>query len=307
MRGGITIGSRGSRLAVIQAESVASAFRKLDAHLGVQIRTFTTQGDRHRDAQLHQMGGEGVFVRELEDALLGGVIDIAVHSLKDLPTQVPSGLRLAAVMERVDPRDVLISVRGKLSDLPPGSRIGTDSIRRSIQLSNYRPDVEVSAIRGNVDTRIRKVLQGEFDGAILAAAGIIRLGWKEKVTEYLSMEHFLPSAGQGALGIQVRSDDSEVTKLVSLINHEPTWRCVTAERTFLRSMGGGCRAPIAALCTPDGDVLRLRGMVADVRGITILHASEEGRCTEPEEVGTKLAHRMAEMGASTLLETKRCS
>jgi hydroxymethylbilane synthase len=238
-----------------------------------------------------------VFVKELEKALLDGEIDLAVHSLKDLPTEIPYGLFLAAATTRLDPRDVLISRAGKLAGLAPGSKIGTGSLRRSVQLLALRPDLEICGIRGNIDTRLRKVSEGEVDGIIVAAAALIRLGWQDKTTEYLPIEHFTPAVGQGALGIETRSEDKETASLASAINHEPTWQSVTAERTFLRALGGGCRAPIAALGIVSDGVLKLSGMVASVDGVHILRATEEGDALAPEQVGKRLTQKMVAMGA----------
>ncbi len=200
--------------------------------------------------------------------------------------------------KREDPRDAFISADYKsLDELPSGATIGTGSLRRSVQLSAIRPDLEICGIRGNIDTRLRKVSEGEVDGIIVAAAALIRLGWKDKITEYLPQEHFIPSVGQGALGIEIRSEDKEMISLASAINHQPTWQSTTAERTFLRALGGGCRAPIAALGIVSDGILKLSGMVANVNGTRILHAAEEGNAQVPEQVGKQLAQKMVEIGA----------
>jgi len=221
-----------------------------------------------------------------------------VHSLKDMPTQIPLGLALLAVTERLDPRDVLISGGQKLAELAPGSRIGTGSLRRAVQLGLCRPDLEACNIRGNVDTRLRKVADGEFAGVILAAAAMHRLGWEEKISEYLPLDYFLPAVGQGALAIEARSDDKELAETVALLNHRPTWQSVTAERAFLSALGGGCRAPIAALGTVNGSTLKLDGMVAEVRGRKVLRSSEEGSAATPGKLGEKLAQKLLAMGAA---------
>jgi len=293
----IIVGSRGSKLALIQAESVAARIRELNPHLKISLIKIVTKGDRNRHTQLDQIAGVGVFVKELEEALLDNRIDIAVHSLKDVPTDIPPGLRLLAVTERLDPRDVLVSA-SRLDKLTSGSRIGTGSLRRAVQLTQYRPDLEVSSIRGNVDTRLRKVSSGEVDGVIVAAAALLRLGWEDKITEYLPLEYFLPAVGQGALVIETRLDDEEVAALVLPINHLPTWQSVVAERAFLSALGGGCRAPIAALGTVNGTSLKLEGMIAGASGKKMLYASEEGSAMSPEDVGVRLAQKMLEMGAS---------
>ncbi len=300
----IIAGSRGSKLALIQAESVAARIREVNPKLEVSLSKIITKGDRNRHTQLDHVAGVGVFVKELEGALLDNRIDIAVHSLKDVPTDIPLDLRLLAVTERLDPRDVLAS-KSRLDELAPGSRIGTGSLRRTVQLTQYRPDLKVCSIRGNVDTRLRKVSSGEVDGVILAAAALLRLGWEDKITEYLPLEHFLPAVGQGALVIETRLDDEEVAALVSPVNHLPTWQSVMAERAFLSALGGGCRAPIAALGTVNGATLKLEGMVADVSGKKMLRATEEGSSMSPEQVGVQLAQKMLGMGASEFIAEVR--
>ncbi len=301
----IVVGSRGSKLALIQADSVVAKIKEVNPDLEVSISKIVTKGDRDSHTQLDKMAGVGVFVKELEDALLDGRIDLAVHSLKDMLTQSPQGLCLAAVTERLDPRDVLISKSKRLTELTPGSRIGTGSFRRAVQIASYRPDLEVCSIRGNVDTRLRKVSDGEVDAVVLAAAAFIRLGWEDKISEYLSLEHFLPAVGQGTLGIEARCEDKEIAKLVALVNHLPTWQSIIAERTFLNALGGGCRTPIAALGTVNGTTLRLEGMVADVNGKNKLCASEEGNVIVAEQVGIRLAQKMLGMGASKFITEAR--
>jgi len=305
MKTKIVVGSRGSKLALIQAESVVAKIKEVNPHLQISISKIVTKGDRNRHTQLDQIDSVGVFVKELEEALLDGRIDLAVHSLKDMPTQIPPGLFLAAVTERFDPREVLVSRAGRLAELAPGSRIGTGSFRRAVQLTAYRSDLEVGSIRGNVDTRLRKVSCGEFDGVILAAAAMVRLGWEEKITEYLPLEHFLPAVGQGALAIEMRLDNEESANPVFPINHLPTWQSVTAERAFLSALGGGCRAPIAALGTINGTTLKLEGMVVEASGKKILCASEEGSAILAEEVGVRLAQKMLGMGASEFITEAR--
>ena len=301
MRRTIAVGTRASKLAIIQAESVVAKLKEVVPGLDARLVKIVTRGDRESTAALDKFAGQGVFVRELERALLDSKIDVAVHSLKDLPTEIPGRLSLAAVTARLDPRDVLVSRAGSLADLAPGSKIGTGSLRRSVQLLAYRSDLEICEIRGNIDTRLGKVTQGEFDGVIIAAAALIRLGWEDKITEYLPADHFVPAVGQGALGLEIRSDDTETAELVSQANHEPTWQSVTAERAFLQALGGGCRAPIAALGIVSGVTLRLDGMVAGASGGHILRGSEEGDALAPEKVGTCLAQKMVEMGAPDLM------
>ena len=301
MRKRIVVGSRGSKLSLIQAEYVVAKIRETNPDIEASISQIVTKGDRNRHVKLEQMASIGVFVKELEEALLNGQINLAVHSLKDMPTQIPSGLYLAAVTERLDPRDVLVSRGEKLVELASGAKVGTGSLRRAVQLSACRPDLEVCSIRGNVDTRLQKVVDGEFDGVILAAAALKRLGWEDRVSEYLSTEHFLPAVGQGTLAIETRLDDSEVVNIVVPLNHLPTWQSITAERAFLSALGGGCRAPIAALGTVDGTTLKLEGMVADVRKRKILQGSEEGSTVAPEELGVSLAQKLLALGADEFL------
>jgi hydroxymethylbilane synthase len=293
----IIIGTRSSKLAVIQAQWVLAKLRETTPSLEANLVKITTRGDRDSITALDKFSGQGVFVKELEKALIDGEIDMAVHSLKDMPTEIPRGLFLAATTARLDPRDVLVSRASKYAELAPGSMIGTGSHRRAVQLHTLRPDLETCGVRGNIDTRLRKVSEGEIDGIIVAAAALIRLGWQDKITEYLPTEYFTPAVGQGTLGIEIRSEDKETASLVSTINHDPTWQSVTAERTFLRALGGGCRTPIAALGIVSDNVLKLSGMVASFDGSRILRATEEGNAHAPEQIGNQLAQKMVELGA----------
>ena len=299
MRGNIVVGTRGSKLALIQTESVVNKLKAAFPELEINVRKVVTHGDLDRLTHLDRIG-VGVFVKELEEALLGGKIDLAVHSLKDVPTDIPSGLGLIAVTERDDPRDVLVA-RAALNNLPPGSRIGTSSLRRAVQLTKLRPDIETCSIRGNVDTRLNKVFSGELDGIILAAAALWRLGWQDKITQYLPLANFLPAAGQGALVVEARLADADIVACAKQINHLPTWQCVNAERAFLRELGGGCRAPIAALGKIDGIKFKLEGMVANPTGMQMIKDFIEGDITCSEELGTKLAVKMMERGASKFI------
>ena len=299
MRRKLAVGSRGSKLALIQTESVVAKIRAVNPGIEVGISKIVTTGDRDRHTQLDRIG-VAAFVKELEKALLDNRIDIAVHSLKDVPTELPPRLCLLAVTERLDPRDVLVANSG-LNELASGSKIGTSSIRRTIQLRSYHPDLQARPIRGNIDTRLRKVSCGEFDGVILAAAAMLRLGWQDKITEYLPLEPFLPAVGQGALVVEARIGDEDIAGLISPINHLPTWQSITAERAFLNAMGGGCRTPVAALGAVNGTTLKLEGMAADVSTKKILRASEKGSVVSPEEVGERLVEKMAGMGASEFI------
>jgi len=289
----ITIGTRGSRLAMIQAESVLVALAGIHNTIEFILSKITTTGDRHKITPAGRSPEYGMFVKEIQQALLDGRVDMAVHSLKDLPVQEPEGLTIAAVTERLDPRDVLVSRSGKLSDLPPDSAIGTGSPRRAAQLRAYRPDLKVQEIRGNIDTRLNKVSSGEVDGIIVAAAGLIRLGCEDKITEYLPLEHFLPEPGQGTLVIEIRADDREVLELVRPLHHEPAWQNVVAERAFVQVMGGGCSTAIAALGTIDGKTLSLQGMVTGPD--RLYYAQETGNVLAPEQVAERLAQKLLAM------------
>ena len=301
----LIVGTRGSKLALIQTEQVVNQLRETNPDCEVSIRRIVTVGDKNRQVKLENMPGIGVFVKELEEALLDGRIDIAVHSLKDMPTQISAGLQLIAVTERYDSRDILISRGEKLNEMAPGAKIGTGSLRRAVQLKLYRSDLETCSIRGNVDTRMRKVTTGEVDGVILAAAALQRLGWKDRVIEYLPLNYFLPAVGQGALAIEARAGNEEINRVVVPVNHLPTWQSTTAERAFLKALGGGCRAPIAALAEVEGNILKLDGMVADVKKRRMIRDAETGNVTDPEEVGVKLAHKLLDMGAGEFIAEVR--
>jgi hydroxymethylbilane synthase len=297
----IVVGTRGSRLAMIQAGMVIAELSRIHPDLEFKPLAIRTTGDRRRRASLEELGGTGIFVKELEEALLNKDIDMAVHSLKDMPTDTPDGLRIAAVPQRGDPRDVLVSARGKLSELPAGAVIGTSSPRRAVQLKAQRPDVEIRPLRGNVDTRLKKVSSGELDGAMMAAAAMVRMGLEDRITEYLPADGCIPAVGQGALAVEVRADDERVAGLVSSLEHTPSRAEVTAERSFLRALGGGCREPIAALGTVDNDTLYLDGMVANHDTGQILQAEVKGDSSDAEGVGARLAQQMIELGAAELI------
>jgi hydroxymethylbilane synthase len=303
MRSKIVVGSRRSKLALIQTESVVARIEEMYPHLEVYIEKIATTGDRDRSTQLDRIG-VAVFVKELEEALLRKQIDLAVHSLKDMPTEIPEGLCIAAVTERLDPKDALVA-GSRLDDLAPGSRIGTGSLRRSAQLLRYRPGLDICPIRGNVDTRLRKLADGEFDGVVVAAAALLRLGLQDRITEYLPLEHFLPAAGQGALAVEARQDDREILDLVSPLDHLPSRQSTTAERAFLRALGGGCRTPVGVLGQVYNTHLKLEAMVAGATKDEILYASDEGDPAYPEETGMRLARKMLEMGASQYIAEVR--
>ncbi len=302
----LVVGSRGSRLAQRQTELVLEALRC--AHPGLRFRLveIRTAGDRRQDVSLARLGGQGVFVKELEKALLSGRIDLAVHSLKDVPTDETPNLTLAALTARQDVRDALVSRdQLRLAELPAGARIGTGSLRRAVQVRILRPDVRVVDIRGNVDTRVRKVEEGEVDAVVLAAAGLARLGLLERVAEVLSPEAILPAPGQGALAVQARADDAEVLRLLAAIDHRETRLATTAERAFLRRLGGGCRLPNAALGTVEGDRVRLRALLADPEGQIVVRDEIQGPALEAEALGVALAERLIEKGVPILSTAAR--
>jgi hydroxymethylbilane synthase len=253
-----------------------------------------------------ERGGRGVFVKELEECLLQGAIDIAVHSLKDMPVDTCAGLKIGAITEREDVRDALISRSGAtLKELPRGARIGTGSPRRAVQIRAVRPDIEISAVRGNVDTRFRKMASGEVDAIVVAAAALHRLGWAERITEYLDTEVCLPAAGQGALAAEIRSGEKELEELVGVLNHKATSQAVTAERAFLEGLGGGCKAPVAAYARVRAIELELEGMVSSSDGAMVIRDRQRGLAEAPTDVGYLLAARLLGTGAGRLLSESR--
>lgn len=307
MKSHFTIGSRGSRLALWQAGWVRSRLSELRPGVEVRVEIYKTTGDIHRDVPLAVIGGKGAFTKELEDALLDARIDLAVHSLKDLPTTLPAGLCVAAVPEREDPRDALVvsvgSVTGtnSLATLPAGATVGTSSLRRQAQLRHLRPDVSIKDVRGNVDTRLRKLDGGEFDALILAAAGLRRLGFGERISAAVGAQEMLPAVGQGALGVETREDDHATRELVSLLEHAPTRAACTAERALLAALGGGCQVPIAAHGTIAAGRIRLEALVAALDGSRVIRDTLDGDAAEATAVGQSLAARLREQGADELL------
>ncbi|MBI5598417.1 MAG: hydroxymethylbilane synthase [Deltaproteobacteria bacterium] len=297
-------------LALWQANWVKSEIEKRHPGIEVSLEKIKTTGDRITDVPLAKVGGKGLFVKEIEEALLSGKVDLAVHSMKDVPTAFPTGLFLRAITEREDPRDAVISKDGKkLSELPRGARIGTSSLRRQAQLLAVRPDFNIVQLRGNLDTRIRKLGEGRFDAIILAGAGIKRLGWADNITEYLPPEVMLPAIGQGALGIETRIEDGYANKLVESFDHPATSIAVKAERAFLKKLEGGCQVPIAAYATVVDGVpavgdnrVRLVGLVATTDGKKIIKDSAEGAAERAEGLGVALAERLLKMGAKRILE-----
>lgn len=302
----IIIGSRGSRLALLQTRLVLDELGKIHPNIKFELLEISTTGDRNREVPLEQIGGEGIFVKEIEEALLRGEIDMAVHSLKDMLTTLPEDLELTAVPQRLDPRDALISRSGKFAELPMKARIGTGSQRRAIQIRSQRPDIELHGLRGNIDTRLERISPPEgLDGIIMAAAALIRLDMADRITEYLPSDTFVPAVGQGALGIEIRAKDTYLARILDPLNHEPTKQAITAERQFLRSLGGGCRAPIAALGTVMNGTISLKGMAASPDGREILRAEVTGNSSDPKGLGNRLASEMLGMGAKRLLDEAR--
>jgi hydroxymethylbilane synthase len=297
----LRVGMRGSALSRWQADWVLAGLRAHWPGLAAEVRVFTTSGDRQLDTPLPEIGGKGVFTEELEQALLAGEIDVAVHSLKDLPVAVTPGLGLGAICEREDARDVLISLAGNaLAALPAGARVGTSSLRRSVQLLRARADLTIVSLRGNVDTRLRKARQGDYDAIVLAAAGVHRLGLKAAITEYLSFDVMLPAPGQGALAIQCRADDAVTRARLNALDHAPTRAAVEAERAFLSGLGGGCAAPVAAYATVNAEGgLALTGLAASADGRAALRLSGEG--TDPLALGARLAQQALLQGAGAFL------
>lgn len=297
----LTIGTRGSALALWQAKHVASIIENNNPSVKVELLTIKTQGDKILDAPLAQIGGKGLFTKEIEDALLDGRVDLAVHSMKDLPTELPKGLRLAAVMIREDPRDVFISRDGQLlEDLPQGARIGTSSLRRKAFLLNRYPGLEVISIRGNVDTRLRKIETENLAGIMLAAAGIIRMGFADRITSYMEPDAMIPAIGQGALALETRESDPEVDEIIAGLNHPDTARCVKIERAFLQRMGGGCQVPMAAHCVSHGEGIKVVAAVVHPDGNPVVSDSYEGTAADPR-VGTHLADALLAQGATAIL------
>ena len=299
----IKIGTRGSPLALVQAQSVAASLRALGAD--VDIVPVRTEGDRRLEVQLAAIGGKGLFVREIEEMLLAGALDCAVHSLKDLPAEIPVGLSLTAFTEREDPRDVLVTREPhRLEDLRAGARLGTGSPRRRALALALRPDLVVEPVRGNVDTRLRKLESEGWDGVLLAAAGLRRLGLGPTHVQPLDPEAFVPAVGQGVLAVEARVDDRRVVSLLERLDHAPTRACALAERACLGRLGASCNSPVAAHAVLDGTSLRMTALVASEDGRKVLRASAVGAPDAPERLGWHLADSLLEQGATTVAPLK---
>jgi len=298
----VVIGTRGSALARWQADHVTAELARLAPGLEITQQIIVTEGDRFQTGPVIERGGKGVWVKEIEAALLAGTIDLAVHSLKDVPGELAEGLALAAIPPRADPRDVLISRDGHaLRALPPGSRVGTSSLRRVCLLRAVRSDLRIELLRGNVDTRLRKVAEGVVDAAVLAAAGLDRLGFSARITERLSTHDMLPAIGQGALAIETRADDAAVRALCRRLADPAAEATVAAERALLLGLGAGCRTPVAGHATIEGGMLRLRGLVGRPDASEILRDEENGAVDAAAEIGARLAKRLIERGAGRIL------
>jgi hydroxymethylbilane synthase len=298
----LVIGSRGSKLALWQAEQARERLKRLSPGIEINIEIIKTTGDVKTDP-LSVIGGKGVFTKELEDALLDGRIDMAVHSLKDLPTILPTGLSISAICEREDARDALVlraGLEGSLATLAEGAVVGTSSQRRLAQLKALRRDVVVKDLRGNVDTRIRKLDEGQYDAVILASAGLLRLGLEDRISARIPIADMLPAVGQGAIAIETRSDDELTVQATSKLDHHETRVACLAERAFLRGLGGGCQLPIAAHATINGDALTLDGLVAKPDGSEIWRDSLSGTLDNAEQLGSTLATKLIARGAILL-------
>jgi hydroxymethylbilane synthase len=299
----IRIATRKSPLALWQAEHVAAALTAANPGLEVELAAMSTQGDKILDTPLAKIGGKGLFVKELEQGMLDGSADIAVHSMKDVPVELPDGLHLAVIMAREDPHDAFVSNHFEsIEDLPKGSRVGTSSLRRESQLAARRPDLEILPLRGNVNTRLRKLDDGKFDAIILAAAGLLRLGFGERIRMRIDTDDSLPAIGQGAIGIECRSDDHRVNSLIEPLHDAETAACVAAERAMNHRLQGGCQVPIAGHATLDGDMIQLRGLVGEVDGSQIIRGQIAGAATDAEALGTALADDLLERGAADILQ-----
>ncbi|MCB9556705.1 MAG: hydroxymethylbilane synthase [Deltaproteobacteria bacterium] len=298
----LTIGTRGSALALWQANHVADRLRAADPELEVELQVIKTKGDKILDVALSKVGGKGLFVKEIEEALMRKEIDLAVHSMKDVPAELVDGATLSAISEREDPRDALVSCgRYTLETLPEGATVGTSSLRRRTQLLAKRPDLAVADLRGNVDTRLRKCEEGQFAAVILAAAGLRRLGYADKIDQALDAEHWLPAVGQGALGIETRADDQDVLSRVAVLHDQQSADAVIAERALLLALDGGCQVPIAGYARCEGDSLRLSALVGHPSGEPTFRVEGTAPRSEAAELGRSLAQQLLAQGADRVL------
>ncbi len=298
----LKIGTRGSQLALRQANWVVERLKKKHPQMTIEVVPIRTTGDKMQSGSLSVIGGKGVFVKEIEEALLRGEVDIAIHSMKDMPSEVPAELAIGPIPDREDPRDVFISGDGRmLDDLKPGARIGTGSLRRGLQLRSLVPSVEVVSIRGNLDTRIRKIEREKLDGIIVAAAGLRRMGWEDRATQFISVKQMIPAVGQGALAVELRRADIATREIVSFLNDPATALAVMAERAFLGMLGGGCQVPVAGHATITDDVLHLQALVGSTDGAVVLRDEVKGPIGENIHLGRSLAERILSRGGREIL------
>ena len=298
----IRIATRKSPLAMWQAEHVAELLRRAYAGLTVEIHGMSTEGDKILDTPLAKIGGKGLFVKELEQRMLAGDADIAVHSMKDVPVDLPEGLHLSVILEREDPRDAFVSNHhASLVALPEGARVGTSSLRRQCQLADRRPDLQIIPLRGNVNTRLRKLDEEAYDAIILASAGLLRLGLGERIRSFIPTEESLPAIGQGAIGIECRADDTRINDLLAPLHHEPTASCVRAERAMNHRLQGGCQVPIGGHATLLDGEIHLRGLVGTVDGSEVVRAETRGPQADAEQLGHSVAEELLAHGAAEIL------
>ena len=301
----LVIGTRGSKLAVWQSEYVKAKVEEVTG-LPVELKIIKTTGDKILDVPLAKVGGKGLFTKELEVELMAGTVDLCVHSMKDVPTELPESLYIAAMPERVDPRDAIVSGAGyDLDTLPQGAKLGTSSLRRRSQVKALRPDLEIVDVRGNLDTRMRKAEDGELDAVILASAGITRMGWADRITHYIDPEQMVSAVGQGAIGIEIREDDEFMRHVMEAIGHPETMECVTAERVVMNKLEGGCQVPIGAYARIEGDRMVMDGFVGSVGGETIIRTQLDGPADQPLQLGERMVAKLREMGADEVLAQVR--
>lgn len=302
----LVIATRESPLALRQAESVKETLQALHPHLAVELLGITTEADKRLDVKLIEIGGKGLFVKELEAALMDGRADIAVHSMKDVPMDLPPGLVLPAILERLDPRDAFVSNDyASILQLPRQAAVGTSSLRRQTQLRALRADLELRTLRGNIHTRLKRLDDGDYTAIILAAAGLLRMGMASRIRAYLSIEESLPAAGQAALGVECRADDMATQALIAPLNHPTTAACVIAERALCRKLNGGCKVPLAAYAQIHHQQLTLKGLVASSNGIQILRVRHTGRPDQAESIGERAAEELLQQGADKILRDYR--
>lgn len=302
----VKVVSRDSALAMWQTNFVVESLRKVTDAYEFEIVPLKTKGDKVLDVSLAKIGDKGLFTKELEDGLLRGEMDLAVHSLKDIPTELPEGLQLSAMLKRHNPADVLISETYDSFDaLPQGAKVGTSSLRRRAQLLHKRPDLNIQDLRGNVNTRMRKLREEQFDGIILAAAGVERMEWNDHITEELSYDLCLPAVSQGIIAVETRSDDAEILALVQLIHDNESECCALAERALLRALEGGCQIPIAGHASISGTTLILDGLIASIDGKTVVRDQVQGDVSQAEALGTLLAEKLSAQGGKVILEQIR--